>query len=159
MALALPGVTGSFAGGLVVGGERWRVGLSARYRLPTRAELGSAGGSFSYLTARATGCGVLRSSALQFPLCAAVELGRIRARGIGVDRSRLVRRPWIAVRAVPGLSYGLTGWLRLLLELDVGFVISQERYHLAGIGAVHEIGLLELGTMLSLEFRIHRGAT
>ena len=152
--LALPGWTGSLGGEAFFEGHAWRAALGARFRFATTAQLeGEGGGEFSYVAGRVTGCGILRAQLLDYPLCGAVEAGQIRAVGTGVDEPLTSRRPWISVRAVPGLSHRTLDWLALGLELDLGYVISQERYFLRDIGVLHNVGAFEFGANLSVQFR------
>lgn len=156
--MALPGWTGTVGGGSFLRGEAWRVGLGVRHRFATTTQNAFGGGEFQYLTARATGCGIARVSKLEFPLCAAAELGELRAVGNGVDRPNESRRPWVSLRAIPGISVAATRWLALSLEVDLGYVISQERYFLGDLGPLHDVGPFELGLTLGAQFRVFGGS-
>ena len=58
------------------------------------------------------------------------------------------------MRALPGISHRTTDWLALGAALDVGYVVSQERYFLRDIGTLHNVGAFEFGASVSVQFRI-----
>jgi hypothetical protein len=44
------------------------------------------------------------------------------------------------------------------LGLDLGFPITRERYFIEEVGAVHDVGPVELGVLLGVEFQILPGS-
>lgn len=105
---ALPGVAG--AAGLRVGvrGRRWRAEVggdptfSVRHAFPDEP---SVGADFSLWSGAARGCGVLGKKTLEFPLCAGVDAGLMRADGFGGDINRSLVEPWAAAVVAPGFVW------------------------------------------------------
>ena len=104
----LPGVAG--AAGLRIGvrGRRWRAEVggdhtfSVRHAFPDEP---SVGAEFSLWSGAARGCGVLGKTTLEFPLCAGVDAGLMRADGFGGDINRSLVEPWAAAVVAPGLVW------------------------------------------------------
>lgn len=104
----LPSVAG--AAGLRVGvrGRRWRAEVggdhtfSVRHAFPDEP---SVGAEFSLWSGAARGCGVLGNKTLEFPLCAGVDAGLMRADGFGGDINRSLVEPWAAAVVAPGLIW------------------------------------------------------
>jgi hypothetical protein len=158
-ALSLPGVTGQLGFAVTARGRAWRSGLGGRYRLRTQAtapDRSDAGGGFQLAAAQAIGCGVLRVEPIEFPLCGVFEAGVILASGYGIRESRSSARPWVAVRAQPGLAYAPASWVAVSLALDLGLTPISEVYFIEELGAVHRVGPVELGVLLGVEFRLLR---
>lgn len=158
--LALPGVTGQLGGRVGVVDRGWSVSLGVRNRFETRAPASNdvGGGAFRLFAGQATGCGWFYGGPLAFPMCGVLEVGALTAEGYGIPEPKSSRRPWLALRAQPGLAYLPRPWIALGLALDVGLVASRERYFIEGVGAVHDVGPIELGALLSVEFRVLPGS-
>ena len=154
----LPATTAAFDGRLWLRAQHWRLGAGARYRMPTRVEIdGAGGGEFSYLAGRVDACGVLRPRRVSLPVCAGFEAGQLFARGLAVTAPASSRRPWVAARVMPGVEVAATSWLALVLSLELGVVLSRERYFQTGIGPIYEVGPVELGAAMELQFRLFGG--
>lgn len=157
-ALGLPNVAGGFGARLSIGRKRWRVEAGGRYRLPTEYRASDGGGAFQYATARVSACAVVvHRPKVVVPLCPAVEVGQVYARGVGLDRSVSSRRPWVAARIAPGVEFPISAWFSIGLRPDVGVVLARERYTVDGSSTAFRVGAIELGGVLDLRFRLFEG--
>ncbi|MCR9162914.1 MAG: hypothetical protein ACE37F_14445 [Nannocystaceae bacterium] len=104
----LPGVAGSAGLRVGVRGRRWRAELGGDRTFAVRHAFAgepSVGAEFSMWSGAVRGCGVLGKNALEFPLCAGVDAGLMRADGFGGDINRSVVEPWAAAVVAPGLVW------------------------------------------------------
>lgn len=121
-AFALPRIapTANLTLGLL--GQRWRVELGGTYRAPTvehRDDLPELGAKLRLWTVAARGCGVLRPSALEIPLCGGLEAGQVLARGT-YDGAGSGRLPWLAAVVGPALVWAPRRRFALWLGVELG---------------------------------------
>jgi hypothetical protein len=152
----LPHATLGFSGELGIHGARWSGRVAGTYWLGARGMLADApraGGEFAWWTGAAEACGVPGHAGLRLELCGGVELGRLGAHGIGVPVKRHPSTPWGALTAEAGLTWPVSGWLRLRASLGVSLsFLGRRRFVLDDLGTVHEpawvAGRAELGPEL-----------
>ena len=99
-------------------------------------------------------CGRLGWGTLELPLCGGAELGALRGEGVGVDRPRSDRLPWLAMLADVGLGWSPRRWLATRLELGAAVPVLQQRFAIDGLGVVHEPSAVGLRAALALEWRL-----
>lgn len=151
----LPGIAGTAGVRVGVQGRRWRAelggdhGFSVRDAFPDEPAVGA---DVSLWSGTLRGCAVHGSNALEFPLCAGVEAGLMRADGFGGDVNRSLVEPWAAAVLAPGLVWLPHPRVGLGLTAD-GFVAlarpgftGQERplLHRAFPVALRMVGALEV---------------
>jgi hypothetical protein len=151
---ALPGPAVGFGG--FVGLEVWRVRIEvlATYWLEQSASVrGGSGGDFDLFTVLSSGCFLFASGRLQLGPCLGLELGRMGARGFGVDNPGSSAIPWVAPYV------GALGTLRIVgpLALRVGagaiVPVSRPRWVLVRVGEVDQPGPVSGRGLLGLEVR------
>ncbi|MDC0723178.1 hypothetical protein [Nannocystis bainbridge] len=142
-----PGLALGFGAAAGVGpSERFAAGLSGHLSLvwrPARLDLRGSGwfgsplrdpahpgvGATLQLAAGAVrGCPRLVRRTLALELCAGLELGRLRAEGVGLTASETSRGLWAAGLLAPGLQWRPLRWLVLGLEIEAVVAFTRRRY-------------------------------
>jgi hypothetical protein len=155
-ALALPRIapTASLTLGLL--GQRWRVELGGTYRAPTaqyRDDHPDIGAQLRLWTVAARGCGVLRPSVLEIPLCGGLEAGQVLARAIGYDGARSGRAPWLALVVGPALAWAPRRRIALWLGVELGVPLIGGSFTSDGLGELYTIKRISLRAGLGVEVR------
>lgn len=158
-ALGMPrvGPQGQLAGGLL--GRRWRAELVASYRAPTTqftAVDPAAGARVRMWAVGARGCGVLRPSVLEIPLCAGLEAGQAIGDGVGFPGRQRDRIAWLAAVLGPALAWAPRPWLALWLGVEVGLPLVRGSFNAAGLGTMFEFAPVSLRAALGVELRFGR---
>jgi hypothetical protein len=107
-------------GRLAVIGPRWRVDLRGAWLPPLRPALGDRGRArVDGFVLGARGCGVLWAGPIEFPLCAGLEAGAIRARALEpIQNPETATQPYLGLLLGPGLSWAPIDRLALGLEVE-----------------------------------------
>jgi hypothetical protein len=145
------------AAGLGVGLFRgaWRLELTGTYAARALAypEPAAIGARMLVAAGAVRGCGVPRWRRLEFPVCAGLELGLVRAVARGVAEPRPAGDLWIAAQLSPGLAWVPTRFLALTLALDVLVALRRPGFHVAGLGELARAEPVGLRPMVGLEAR------
>ena len=147
----LPGTSGRVDAGMLVSGEHWRLELGASGWLPRRI----AEARYQAWSVELAGCGVARLArgwgAIEFPICARVEVGAMLGESLGLA-GRRARAPWLAglpgagVIVRPGRARGMLG---VMLRADAVLPLTRPAFATdegallvrAGFGAQILVGL------------------
>jgi hypothetical protein len=137
---ALPGFGGAFGGSIGARIGRARVEATAFGELPQRErqpQQRRAGADLDLWTVGARGCFAPAVKRVDFPLCAGVEGGQMRARGFGLQLPRRAAAPWLAFPVgaavmwapVPAFAFGggVDGWV----------AATQPAFEIEDLGPVH----------------------
>lgn len=137
---ALPRFGGAFGGSIGARIGRARVEATAFGELPQRAtqsQQRDAGAELDLWTVGARGCFAPAVKRVDFPLCAGVEGGQMRARGFGLQLQRRAAAPWLAFpfggavmwAPVPAFAFGggVDGWV----------AATQPAFEIEDLGALH----------------------
>ncbi len=135
-------------------GGNLQVAVTARFRW-FRAELGATywfvreasvagpsvtsdlGGAFRLWTVDARGCGVPAVSRVEFPLCAALLVGAMHARGQGeLAVTRTPMSSWVGLSAGPGVMVELHPRVSLGMHVDGIVVLAKPSFSIDGVGRV-----------------------
>jgi hypothetical protein len=113
----LPGVGGVLEGsvGVLVGPARFEVAVLHLFERRRQRDDGT-GGTFRVTAARPQGCFEPGVGRVAFPICGGVELGVLRAAGIGVQNRETVRAFWLGLVAGAGFVGAPLPWLALGLR-------------------------------------------
>jgi hypothetical protein len=127
----LPGVGGALEGsvGLLVGRARAEIAVVHLFERQQVRDDGG-GGSFRMTAARPQACfepGVWRFA---FPLCGGIELGALRASGVGVQRRETARNFWLGLVAGAGFVGAPLPWLALGLRGELVIAPLRREYTL-----------------------------
>ncbi|MEM6991389.1 MAG: hypothetical protein AAF721_12850 [Myxococcota bacterium] len=152
---ALPALGGSL--GVAIGGQlgRARVEAVGRFHFPQEQALAAvpdAGARFMVGVAAQRGCAVPAVSRVEFPLCAGIELGSIRATGFGVDAPQTEHRLWGAIALSPSIVVRF-GSVALWGGVDVAPLWVRPRFEIRGGGTVHRMGPVMGRALAGVEFR------
>ena len=104
---------------VAVFGSRWRAQLVGAWLPPTRPSLSDAGRArVDGFLIGAQGCGVLRAGPIEFPVCAGVEAGAVRAQAlVPIQNPETASQPYAGITLGPGLSWAPVQRVALGLEL------------------------------------------
>ena len=155
-ALGMPAIGGQLHAAAGALGRRWRVEVRGAYRLPRRlAPPGDASATtrIGLWTLGAHGCGVLRPSVLEIPLCACLEAGQAFGSADGIPNPRSDRIPWLAATVGAAIAWAPRRWLALWLGLDLAVPLLRGGFRIAGLGEVHTIAPVAPRGALGLELR------
>ncbi|MBZ5711900.1 hypothetical protein [Nannocystis pusilla] len=145
------------AGGLAVAVFRgaWRVELAGTYaaRALTYPEPAAVGGRMLVAAGALRGCGVPRWRRLEFPICAGVELGYVRAVARGVTDPQPASDLWIAAQLSPGLAWVPRRFLAVTLGVDVLVGLRRPGFHVTSLGELARGERVGLRPMAGLELR------
>jgi len=138
LAAVLPGVSGVAAVEVALVRRMLRVAVAGRYLAPRTSHpypsdpavgVSVMGGS---VAARA--CVVPAVFRVEFPLCAEVEAGALRARGVGLPQVRTSHRPLVAVGVGPEIAWrSRRGW-GLYLAVDGSVWLLRPQFEAEGLG-------------------------
>lgn len=126
----------------LVGGVRWRalrvggrasVWLPREAPAPTRPEVG---GRFWLASGGVQVCGVARPARrVEFPLCAAFELGLLTGRGTGtLHVARTARALWAAVAAGPAISVEVSRRVAVMAAVEGLVMVVRPHFEVTGAG-------------------------
>lgn len=133
----------------------WRVELAGTYAARALAypEPAGVGGRMLLAGGAVRGCGVPRWRRLEFPVCAGLELGYVRAVARGVADPQPAGDLWIAAQLSPGLAWVPRRFLAVTLGLDVLVALRRPGFHVASLGELARAEPVGLRPMLGLEVR------
>ena len=127
----LPSVSAELRGSVSVLLRRWRIGAFAMFWTPASSAVDPDAAVVSSIEARMVGggirgCHTWTRGRLEFPLCAGLAGGSMRGLGEGgTVQPRVVRSPWVAAEAGPGLGFSLGP--RVTLGLSVDAIVAVAR--------------------------------
>lgn len=156
-AFGMPGIgpQANLAGGLI--GLKWRAEVFAMYRAPSDTYVDSvdppAGARVRMWAVGARGCGVLRPSVLEVPLCVGIEAGQVIARGLGYGLAQSDRIPWAAALVGPALAWAPRRWFALWLGVDAGIPLVGGSFESDGAGVLFKIIRFSLRAGVGVELR------
>lgn len=158
---SLPGISFGFSGAasLLVGPNRFELGAAGwPDRATSLAARPSAGGFVGLVTGFASVCrDVLRLLArtTRFELfpCAAFELGRIHAKGFGIDAPGDGAALWSAVRAGGLFVWRLADRVGIDLRLEAAIPLARPSFVIEGLGTVHRSAPVAGRASLGAELR------
>jgi hypothetical protein len=115
------------------------VGLRVSAWLPREAAVPghpAVGGRFWLASAGVYVCGVVRGGRrVEFPLCAAVDVGALGGRGTGdLAVARSAVSPWAGLSAGPGVDVAVHPRLALTARLEGLAVVGRPRFEITGYG-------------------------
>lgn len=155
---ALPRVapTANLTAGLL--GRRWRVELGGTYRAPTNSPPGEfdpqVHARIRLWTVAARGCGVLRASVLEFPLCAGLEAGQTVSAGEGLAEPKTRYEPWLAALVGPALVWAPRRWFALWLGVELGVPFLRRPFEVKDLGVtLYTVKPVSLRAGFGLELR------
>jgi hypothetical protein len=136
--LGLPSWTGAITGRLGLGGRRFEATAGLQHWLPRTTVLApDARARFTATAAELRGCGVVGRRSLDVPLCGAVWLGAVVARGLdGLEDARRATDPWVALSASAGLRWWFSRRFGVLLETAALASTLPTRFDVGGLGRV-----------------------
>lgn len=105
---------------------RGRYAFAQRATYPSRPEIG---GEIGLWTISANGCWAPHAGPVEIPVCAGVELGRMRARSFGVTDDGVGRSLWVAVPVDAAVVWAPIPWLALRVGPEVAVVLRRPRFH------------------------------
>ena len=142
-------------------GLRWRwlrAGVQASHWLPRLAELDARPEPVAELRLWGVGvhgCAGPRWGRVELTGCVALHGGRMRGEGRGtLDRVRVEHRPWVAASIGPALVVSLAAPIGLWVAVDGTASLYRPRFHVQGLGSVHEVGPLAFTAQIGLEVRL-----
>jgi hypothetical protein len=137
---ALPGVTGLLRAAVGLRGRHWAVALTQSFWLPRdlpAAEDESVGGRMWLAATGLRGCGIVGKGRVEAPLCAGVEAGVLRGRGIGdLAASHRATSGWAAATVGPSLHVRVAPRVALTFGADLLVMLTRARFEIAGRGEV-----------------------
>jgi hypothetical protein len=122
-------------------GRRWRASARGVWIPPRTLALaddptfiGSYDGGFG--GARACFATPFAQGQLELPICAGIEAGVLRGRGVGSTPSPdTATQPWAAVGLGPGVRYVANRWIALSLEVDLVAALLRGGFTIGGVVA------------------------
>jgi hypothetical protein len=107
-------------GRLALIGSGWRWDLRGAWLLPLRPALGDRGRArVDGFLVGTRGCGLLSAGPVEFPLCAGLEAGAVRARALDpIQNPETASQPYLGLLLGPGLSWAPINRLALGLEVE-----------------------------------------
>ncbi|MBZ5715813.1 hypothetical protein [Nannocystis pusilla] len=137
---ALPGPTALLRAAAGVRGRRWAVLLSQSFWLPRDFPAAGderVGGRMWLAATGVRACGIVGKGRVEAPLCAGVEVGALRGRGIGeLMASRRATSAWAAASAGPGLHVRVAPRVALTASAELLVMLTRVRFEVTGRGAI-----------------------
>lgn len=120
--------------------DRVRVEVSGQYWFPREfrpfVDAPGAGASLQLGAAALRACYAPNVKRVEFPSCLSVEAGQMRARGIGLQETRVSRRPWVALAVGQEIAWTSGRHIGLWLGLDAVVNLVRPRVHVRDLGPV-----------------------
>lgn len=142
--------------GAGVVGRGFRAELIGGYWFAREARLTDepgAGGDVRAWAIGVRGCGVPRFKIVELPACGAVELGAMRAEGVGVEDVTAERLLWAAARAGIGLWVVPIPHFGVGLDADLVVPLTRPGFEIDGLGEVHRAAPVGFFGLFGLEAR------
>lgn len=125
-------------------GRRFRVELSGQYWFPANVrpfeDAPEAGARIQFGAGGVRACFVPTVRRFEFPSCLALEVGAVRAEGIGLATSRVSQRLWVAAAAGQELVWVSRRRVGVWLGLDAVVGLAQPSFVVDDLGTVLETG-------------------
>lgn len=153
---SLPALAPMFGAGagVQVGAQRFELGAELwPERFGGVAGSATTGGEFSMLAGSLRTCRSLLSGKLELGPCGAVEVGRLHARGMGVDQPSQASKLWTALVLGGELRWVPVQVLAVTLRLGAAFPLLRPRFVLTGIGPVYRPAVVAGRAALGLDVR------
>lgn len=154
---SLPALAPMFGAGagVQVGAQRFELGAELwPERFGGVAGSATTGGEFSMLAGSLRTCRSLLSGKLELGPCGAVEVGRLHARGTGVDQPGQASKLWTALVLGGELRWSPVRVLAVTLRLGAAFPLLRPRFVLTGIGPVYRPAVVGGRAALGLDVRL-----
>lgn len=155
--VAIPRGGGGASLALVATRGRFELRIAGSYWAPRRTGNGAEPGASVQLGAAAVeGCFVPSSGTVDFPVCASVEAGAVRARGVDVDNARPALVPWVAAGLGPGLRWWVRPRFALAATAQLVVPLAQTQLKLGAVSdgrVIHESAPAGFRGLLGLAFR------
>ncbi len=138
---ALPRVAGGLAAsaGVLLPRLRFELGVSHWFARPARLDARpDTGGDIDLTAAAARVCPLVVARPVEVPLCAGLELGRMRGTGTGIAQPTTARLLWAALSASAGLVWMPSRWAGLWLDAALQVPISRPVFAVDGVGRVFQ---------------------
>lgn len=142
-------------GRLALIGPRWRWSLHGAWLPPLRPALGDRGRArVDGFLIGTRGCGLLFAGPVEFPLCAGLEAGAVRARALDpIQNPETASQPYLGLLLGPGLSWAPIHRLALGLEVEALIPLVFGGFALDGQPALDNIPM-GVRALASVEIRI-----
>jgi hypothetical protein len=146
-------------GRLALIGPRWRWSLHGAWLPPLRPALGDRGRArVDGFLLGTRGCGLLFAGPVEFPLCAGLEAGAIRARALDpIQNPETASQPYLGLLLGPGLSWAPISRLALGLEVEAMIPLVFGGFALDGQPALDNLPV-GVRALASVEVRIPSAA-
>jgi hypothetical protein len=150
--------------GLAIGRRAWAIELDARLWLPRTFGRNDPNGGARVLlgTFGALACGKGVFGRVELPVCAGLEVGGLRARGLNLDQPATRSYQWLAPRARVGLRVALGRGVGLVLVGEGAVPLFKAQLQVRRSGQTEtrwETQRASLRVMLGLDFRWTRDGT
>lgn len=136
----LPRFGGGFGGSIGARIGRARVEATAFGELPqdaTQSQQRDAGARIDLWTVGARGCFAPAVKRVDFPLCAGVEGGQMRARGFGLQLARRAAAPWLAFPVGAAVMWAPVPRFAFGGGVDGFVAATQPAFEIEDLGRVH----------------------
>jgi len=145
----------TIGGGVALLGDRFRVALDGRWvARRTIARPSGAGGQIDAWLLGAQGCFVPSARRIELPVCAGVEAGRLRGRGLStlpvVEEAAI---PHAALRLGPGLAWAPTERLALGFDLELAVPVTRGEFVIDQI-VIQRVAPVNVRGVLGVELRL-----
>lgn len=153
----LPRVGGGVSGAAALVFRHLRVELVASLWPGRRARIvgTEAGADFLLWTLGPRVCGVMHPHRLlEVPLCAGLEAGRVRVRGVHLQDNPSERVPWVAVVLAPSLVVVPRRRLALWFAPELVVPASRTRFVVEDVGVIHRANAAAGRFMVGVELRL-----
>ncbi|WAS90611.1 hypothetical protein [Nannocystis punicea] len=155
---ALPRVTALLRASVGLRGRHWAVALTQSFWLPRdlpAAEDERVGGRMWLAATGLRGCGIVGKGRVEAPLCAGVEVGALRGRGIGdLAASYRATSFWAAATVGPGLHVRVAPRVALTFGADLLVMLTRARFEISGRGQVCCSGAVGASATAGVEVRL-----
>lgn len=124
-----------------------------------RVRLGAAeaGGDFLLWTLGARVCPVFHPHpALEVPVCAGFEAGRVNVRGVELLNAAGVHSPWFGFVLAPALAYRPTRSLALWLSPELVVPVTRTTFSVVDVGPIHRAHPAIVRVVFGIELRFPR---
>jgi len=152
---AVPRVGASLKAGVGVLLPRLRIELEGvhlfRRRMP--GPIAGTSAMLRITAARPVVCARLGGSRVEVPLCGGIELGVLRAEGLGVSEPAVRRHAWVAAHGSTGVAVRVLPWLALRLRAGVALGLLRREFTLLG-ASIATTGVADARLGMGVEVRL-----
>jgi hypothetical protein len=162
----LPAANLSIGGSVSVLSGPLKIALAGRYGLsepearvqfgtppPNSSAGGAPGGRFRLVSGSLAACDTLARGAVDFGICGSLDVGRVRAEGIDIERVEVRDGLWVALSLGGFASWNPSSRVAIPLELGLVVPLSRYRFVLDNVGEVFPPPALGGRATLGVELR------